>query len=546
MISSKLKYSLPLALLLASSLSFSIVPAAVLAWLASGTIGLSAGSLLWYALHDTRPALNQQPVRVYYDVKEGDDVPVHELPAPPNFTPPPIPQQNTRSVNGGQVTVTVAPHTNSGTTYEGGTFQGHPDEVTNSLRYAPSPPHRYATTTTGATPQGISQLLAASANNSVRVSLHHGTFSPTHPAHPCFVDAGGVCRQLSQATSFNTNIPVTSTHTPSQTGFYAKVLIISSNGNVSQILQPLQDANFVPCPFGYSVNAQDPSKCDLTNIQEASSDENTVRDGKCLVNKNGQLKNPQDADCLALETAGGLWRDTAGVLHSKDPTGSLSTDTVAVRPRADGGTDISLSNKNADGSGSLTDLEITLDGILKKVNRWNTAPPYIPTYPGAPTGSGSPSGYPSTSTGNTGSTCGGPDQPACKMSAGEGFWDGLKDALGLGGDGDGDGSGGGSGDSDLPGQDPLGCTDCQANTQKKEGFLDTLLAFNEFDLQLQTPSCHAAFSGFDKTISWGSESIDLSISPACDLLENEESLIKSLFLIGWTLLALFVLLSKVK
>lgn len=536
----KLKFAIPVSLLLASSLAFSVLPAAILAPLGSATVNGLAGLLFWYGFLDTRPAQNQQPVRVYVDLKNDPDITASDLPAPSNFTPPTIPQQTTRSLVGGDIIVDIPQHTFSGTTYAGGTFEGPVDQVVENMRYAAVPPHRYATTTTGSQLQGITQTLAASANNTVRVTRHFGTYSPTHPAHPCFLDAAGVCRTLSQGTSFNTNLPVTSATTPTVTGNYAKIMITSSNGNTAQILLPLWNAEQTPCPVGYAVNATDVSKCDLISYTQAQADESTTMDGKCIVGKDGNLKNPADIDCTRLQQAGGIWRDTSGIFHAKDPSGSLSPDTIAIRPRADGGTDIGISKKNADGSGSLTDLEIALDGIAKAIRTYNHAPPYIPTYPGAPPGSGNPSGVPSISVGAGGSTCGGPNQPPCAIKPGEGFWDGLADALGLG-DGDEPGEG-----EPLPGGDDAPCTDCQQNTQKKEDFFGTLLEFNNFDLNLGDPSCHSAFSGFDRTITLGSESFDISITPVCDLLEDEKALIRNLFLIGWTLLALFVLLSKVK
>lgn len=309
----------------------------------------------------------------------------------------------------------------------------------------------------------------------------------------------------------------------------------------------------VTCPAGYSLRA-DKSTCDLTDVNAASAP-TSLRDSKCILQPDG-APNPFDPDCAALQSAGAFSSQVASngrpVNVVKDPSGA-SSDTTAISARppgtkhaADpGGTDVSQTTKNPDGSTTRQDAQVdkpTQPGEKAKVGDVGSAnypvtPP--PLYPGqvivnAPSPSGTGSG---TSGTGSGSTCGGPYQPPCDVKAADGFFDGLLDKLGLGGD--------------NPSQPPetgadQKCDSCDENVAKKEAFFDTVLGFSNLELPIPEVSCSSAFSQFDRSVTMFEHSFEFKMSPVCDLMNESEALIRALFLLAWSLLGVFIILEKVE
>lgn len=526
------RYFTALLLSLAVFSAGAIAPLIPVIWLFSGAATYSLYSALNgdYIARDVKATTSSPPVRVHVKIRSTATEDASALSAPSGYSSPAVPQQVTRSVFNGSTSVTIP----SQTGYAGGTLSGTLDQVVSSLRYASQPPFQYSSSLTN--PRAIPSGLMATSTATVTVTRRYGSYKPTYGASSCFDLA---C--ASPLVFYYYNSP-NSFGGSTATGFFATVDVNYGNGTTQRLVLPLEDASFSQCGSGYSVNPADPTKCDLTSLSEARADSGTLADGKCVVSRG--VPNPFDVDCSALRSAGSLVTENASdgtpVLKVVNTGGSVSDSmTIAVHPKPDGSQQLTTSEKGADGSGSMFTASIDPDGKVGPVTGTIYPAQPAPQYPGQ-AGSGTPSGS-TTSSGSGsgsggGSTCGGPNQPACSMTPADGFWDGLKETLGIG-----------DGDPELPDvTTDIPCEDCDSNQQKRDSFFSSVLDFNSFTLNIPDVSCRDMTASYDTSFSLFSEDFSVSFTPVCDLMDAQESIIRSLFLLGWTLLAVFILISKVE
>lgn len=488
-----------------------VVAQAIAPLVAALVVGLHtlAGASLWYMKRDVRTSANAQPIVTY--MKLVNTASEEDLPASGTFAGP------TQSINrlseGGTTAITVPAGAGE---YTGGTVSGTVGEVINQLKYLPQPPFKYGQTATDV----HSGFAGGQTAYSVAVSRRYGYFTPSYGASNCTTSA---CTARNQMTNYN-SAPSSYT-TGSNFGHYVQINLTTTavnTGTTHYIVKGVEGATFTQCPAGYTANTTDPTKCDLTDA-EAAKNQGTTQDGKCIISRG--VPNPFDADCIAIRNAGGfgeaLAADGTQYTTIKDPSGTDKAIT-AIAEKADGGKKISHTTTNADGSKTREDAETTPDGTVGAVSGANYPSTPPPTFPGDTSGGTSTTGGAvggSTTTGTTGA-CGGPGQPACKVEIAQ------------------------EGDGTEKNLEEVDCGDCDVNTEKKEGFLETVVGFGSLNITLPDATCKASFAEFDTTIEFGEADVSVVMSDVCIPITEHEELIKKLFLIGWTLLCIWIILEK--
>lgn len=513
-----------------------------------------AGAVVEYVTRDVPYSTSAgTTVRVVAKASGEDltDADLASVPAPTGFTKPTVPAQVQRLVSGGTLSVTQPSHTTGGVTYSGGTITGTVEDFLVQTAYLPQPPYRYGSYTDSS---AVNSFFSATSTNTFSVIRGYGKFSETI----------GFSYNLTPGT--HTLIGVNNTSSPSigpsttgwstltsYTGFYVQFSTSVSCGfqcsSRVSVIKALTGAQFSDCPAGYRPNTSNPQQCDLYDANLAQTSNGAVGDGKCPINQG--VPSPFDKDCASLRSAGALTQETSTdnrpVTLVADPTAPTTKPVTAFIPRppgkngtADpGGLDVSQNTPNPDGSKNRQDISLdkTPEGKGKgsPVNNENVPNVPAPKYPTQPIVNNYNGNTNYNGTGG-GSTCGGANQPACSMKPADGFWDGLKETLGIG-----------DGDPELPDvTTDIPCEDCDSNQQKRDSFFGSVLDFNSFTLDIPNVSCRDMTASYDTSFSLFSEDFSVSFSPVCDLMDSQESIIRALFLLGWTLLAVFILISKVE
>lgn len=464
----------------------------------SAFLSLLAGLQLDYARKDVKTT-GGSPVAVYFKLNDSArDATADDVPAPSGAAAPVVPSTVVSKSSGGATTLTIAAHTVNGITYPGTTITANAGGIVQALKSLdPAKVH----------PSYMPAYLTGRENATVSLQQLY--------ANPSSYSTGFTGSPTAYA---NYNSASTSMH-------YLQLQFQTASSSYIYKFK-LDNAAFEDCPAGYTRSTgTDQSICNLTDVNAAKATSSTFTDGKCIIHRNNPIPTTTDPDCATLMSQGAFKEEIATdgrtVQIIKDPS-NATTETVAYKRNDDGSTDISVAQRGADGSGFLQTATATSTGQVGAVSTTNYQANPVPQYPGQASTSTS-TGSGSSTTIGTGSSCGGPNQPACKVEITDGS---------------------GSGSADLPAI-PAG----DGTSTAEDGFASSVMqrftSFQSFSLPIQQVSCLQALQPFDASIDFFSTPIDMQFSAGCPVISPWEEFLKLAARFGWSAFAAFLIFSRI-